>query len=69
MKNLSTDQANYWTHDIDETNGYYGSTDLEGNWIIKKITTTSIRYATGSENYSTNWTNRVTLTYGYISEK
>jgi hypothetical protein len=69
MKNLSTDQGKYWIHDIDETNGYYGNIDLEGNWIIRKVTSTSVRYATGTENYANNWTNRETLTYNYITEK
>lgn len=69
MKNYSTNQNGYWIHDIDETNGYYGSMDTEGNWIIRKVTSTSVRYATGSENYETNWTNRASLSYSYITQK
>jgi|688.fasta_scaffold2202011_1 hypothetical protein len=69
MKNLSTDQNKYWIQDINEAEGYYGSIDLEGNWIIRKVTATSVTYATGAENYPTNWTNRASLTYGYITAK
>jgi len=46
---------------------YYGFSDHRGVWIIMKETTStgSFRYATGKSGYSTNWTNRASLSYGY----
>lgn len=68
----------YAEADIDDVDGtntlktvrYYGYTDNRGAWYIKKMDTSgigstgkSIRFAFGQANYSTNWTNRASLTY------
>ena len=52
---------------------YSGHTDRFGNWYIRKDNNTnrsnsSMRYARGSSDYSTNWTNRANLTYNYFHE-
>jgi hypothetical protein len=68
-----------WVHDIDEsgTPQYYGRLDLDSNWIIIRKNGDEIRFAgiannttyTGDQSgYASAWTNRASLTYGYISE-
>ena len=54
--------------DDDASPNYYGATDSEGNWYILKEDTSAktLRYATGDEDYATNWTGRVGLSYGYL---
>lgn len=46
---------------------YYGFVDPEGHWYIIKNDPSSnpktYRYAFGSNNYATNWSNRASLTY------
>lgn len=51
-------------------NSYYGYQTLHGAWLIKRYddTTGALRYAAGGENYSTNWTNRASLTYALPAE-
>lgn len=58
----------YKTTDLDTANAtkYVGYTDVDGNWFIKKITATEIRFIKGTSNYTTNWTNRSSLTYDYF---
>ena len=48
---------------------YYGFEAADGAWYILKIDTTAntYRYAKGNSSYSTNWTNRADLSYGYYS--
>lgn len=43
---------------------YYGFIDTTGNWYIQKITSGSSTYSRGTTNFTTNWTNRASLTYG-----
>ena len=54
--------------DVDEgaTYTYYGFSDSGNAWQIKQLTnaTGSIRYASGSSDYTTAWTNRALQTYG-----
>lgn len=68
-----------WVHDIDEegTPQYYGRTDIDGNWVIYSKNGGTIRYAGYKNNsdyegnlagYIEAWTNRASLTYGYLSE-
>lgn len=47
---------------------YLGFTQKDGQWYILKINEAAgtFRYARGSSNYSTNWTNRTSLTYDYF---
>ena len=55
----------YENNDIDEASSpqYYGFTDGSGNWFIRKINSGSSTFVRGTSNYSTNWTNRVALSY------
>lgn len=46
---------------------YYGFLALDGSWYIQKFTASgTIRYTKGDSDYTTNWTNRVSLTYDYF---
>lgn len=49
---------------------YVGYLAPTGAWLITKITIaasiTSIRFITGKEDYTTNWTGRAALSYGYL---
>jgi len=49
---------------------YYGFVDRNGNWYILRydINNGTFRYVKGSTGYTTNWTNRETLSYGYFHE-
>jgi hypothetical protein len=55
---------------VDTANGgfdYFGYLRKDGSWAIMKSTTSTaavVTYAIGSSDYSTNWTNRASLTYG-----
>jgi hypothetical protein len=55
--------------DIASDTKYYGYEDKEGNWHIQReITSTgTYRYASGSSDYSTAWTNRASQVYNYFS--
>jgi hypothetical protein len=53
----------------DSSPAYYGYTDKDGNWyIIKEDSDGNYRYANGSSSFSTNWTNRASLSYGYFED-
>lgn len=70
----------YGNNNIDSPSAsltYIGQTDIDGNWLIKKIvqsgTVTSFTYATIVNNptvttYASAWADRTTLTYGAYSE-
>ena len=52
----------------DSIPAYYGFTDKDGNWfIMKEDASGAYRYAKGSSNFSTNWTNRASLSYDYFN--
>lgn len=59
---------NYKLTDIDDTTAteYYGYTDKDGNWYIKKVTSSAIRFIKGTSDYTTNWTGRAALSYDYF---
>lgn len=48
---------------------YYGYMNSIGKWIIQRhqISTGTYRYVSGTGSYSTNWTNKGSLTYGYYN--
>jgi len=48
---------------------YGGYVDKDGNWFISReeLSSGSYRYVRGSSNFSTNWTNRASLTYDYFN--
>jgi len=51
----------------DSTPAYYGFLDKRSNWyIMQEDSAGGYRYAKGSSGFSTNWTNRATLTYNYF---
>ena len=56
--------------DTDGTTKYYGFTGRAGDWYIlrENTTTDEYRYVKGSSSYSTNWTGRAGLTFGYYHE-
>jgi len=58
--------------DDDASPCYYGFLERGGSWYILKETINpgndQYRYATGSSNYATNWTNRASLSYGLFSD-
>jgi len=64
----------YWVCNRDETviPQYYGFMNKDGNWYIMEDNdaTGVTRYCSGANasDYPTNWTNRVSLTYGYPNE-
>lgn len=64
--------ATFLPHDIDESGDprYYGYANADGSWVIQEYNVASgtLRYATGKRNYSTNYTNRASLSYDYLSE-
>ncbi len=49
--------------DIDEAGGYYGYVTMNGAWVIKKVTASSVRYAFGAGDYVGTWANRASLSY------
>lgn len=59
----------YQPADSDEvtTTKYYGFLDIDGNWYIFRDTGDTYRYVKGDSDYSTNWTNRASLTYDYYN--
>lgn len=48
---------------------YYGFLNLVGGWIIQAhtISTGTYRYVQGSSDYTTNWTAKGALVYGYYN--
>lgn len=66
---ISTPTDGYKISDIDSsTPAYYGFTNKAGKWfIMKEGTSGDYRYKKGDTSYSTNWTNRTSLTYDYFN--
>lgn len=60
--------AGYVIHDRDEGGAieYFGYVDIYENWIIKRVTASSVRYAKGSGDYADNYSDRAILTYDYL---
>jgi hypothetical protein len=56
--------------DADASPNYYGFTDAFGAWYIMKETVSAgadtYRYCKGANDYTTNWTNRASLSYDYF---
>lgn len=63
---------NYHISDIDDasTVKYYGFVDADGNWYIMKEDTSvspkTYRYVSGNVDYTTNFTDRASLSYNYF---
>ena len=68
---LSGVNLGYYIHEADEstTTRYYGYVDHRGAWIImRQVTTTGVhRYASGKNNFPTNWTGKGALSYDYYN--
>jgi len=54
--------------DDDAEPNYFGFVTTDGKWYILKEENKTYRYIFGTEDYSTNWTGRAGLTYGYLFE-
>lgn len=56
--------------DADASPNYYGYLRCDGAWYILKETISAgadtYRYYFGTSDYTTNWTNRASLTYVYF---
>lgn len=51
----------------DSSPAYYGFVRKDGAWfIMKEDSSGNYRYAKGTSSFSTNWTNRASLTYDYF---
>ena len=68
------DYVEHFPSDEDESGDpkYYGLMSAIGSWIIieHNVTNGTYRYVSGKKRttYSTAWTGRALLTYGYLSE-
>lgn len=66
---IQTDR--YKASDVDApgTTNYYGFVSAQGAWyVLQEVisgTSSTYRFASGTSDYSTNWTNRASLTYDY----
>lgn len=70
VANTPTDPLIYYLPaDIDDLGAvqYFGYTDNKGAWYVRKFDTSvspkTLRFSFGQSNYTTNWTNRASLTY------
>lgn len=59
----------YSISEIDDsgTDAYYGFVNKDGGWFILKDSNGIYRYSKGSSSFSTNWTDRASLTYDYFN--
>ncbi len=60
----------YEITEIDDTSSpaYYGFLKKNGYWyIMKEDSTGAYRYSKGTTAFTTNWTNRASLTYDYFN--
>jgi hypothetical protein len=62
----------YAASDTDESDGtynYYGFLKADGSWYIMQTTKTqtAIRYFAGTSDYTTSWTGKAGLSYGYFN--
>lgn len=70
LQEIFSQVEQYYYHDKDatETYEYVGFVTQSGSWRIfrNELATETMRYATGTSDYETNWTNHTSLTYDYI---
>lgn len=63
-----TDGYNITEIDDSLSDTYYGYINKDGEWFVRKETASgAYRYAKGSSDFATNWTNRTSLTYDYFN--
>lgn len=65
--------SDYGFDKFEDTNpAYVGYLRTNDNWYIMRLTTTGntmlAEYCKGDASYTTNWTNRASLTYGTYAE-
>ena len=68
---IKTPTDGYKISEIDDASSpaYYGFVDKTGAWfVMKEDSSGAYRYVKGNSNFSSNWTNRASLTYGYFDE-
>lgn len=66
---IKTPTDGYKISEVDDASSpaYYGFVDKTGAWfIMKEESSGAYRYSKGSSNFSTNWTGRALLSYGYF---
>ena len=72
FRTSSSDKVFYFATDLDKSSDpkYYSFVEPNGTWFIIRENQSlgQIRYTKGKSDYTTNWTNRAGLTYGYIYE-
>jgi len=70
LANLFDNLANFKISDMDSDQdpSYFGFVDKDGNWYIMQMTdsTEAFRYIKGTTGYTTNWGNRLILSYAYF---
>lgn len=61
----------FFVHDQDSASdpAYYGYVNVRGAWYIleQNVAAGTFRYCRGLSDYSTSWTGRGGLTYGYLN--
>ncbi len=59
----------YSITEIDDSGAdtYYGFVNKDGAWFILKDSDSTYRYAKGASSFSTNWSDRASLTYDYFN--
>ncbi len=68
---IKTPTDGYKISEIDDASSpaYYGFVDKTGAWfVMKEDSSGAYRYTKGDTSFSTNWTNRASLTYGYFDQ-
>ncbi len=66
----STDRYEISDMDITTDPSYFGYISFNGEWYIKQLNETNgtVRFASGLNDYDTNWTNKSSLTYSKYNE-
>lgn len=73
LRVTSSDLAGYTLSDKDDdaSPNYYGYLAKDGSWYIMKETVVAgadtYRFIKGASGYTTNWTNRASLSYDYFN--
>lgn len=66
---IKTPTDGYKVSEVDDAGSpaYYGFVDKTGAWfIMKEESTGAYRYTKGNSSFSSSWTSRASLTYGYF---
>lgn len=64
---ISTPTDGYKITELDDSSpAYYGYLEKTGKWFIMKENAGAYRYTKGNSSFTSNWTNRASLTYDYF---